>query len=205
MAAPLTFPEQFHGYVQRSAFASWAITHDASSGTSVSTAATVIATASSDRGLVLLRRAFLTFDLSKLPIAGAGIEVTSATLMIFVTSVTDDDSGFFNVVGETTPASDSALITADYNQCGPTHGATKFLDVDVELATLATAAEKSMTFNAAGRSAVLGAMGGNFTPGIRIVNDIDTGVTHVDEPSGTNSVSFTGGLLTVNLKYSTVI
>lgn len=200
MAAPLSFLEQFHGYVQRQVSASWAITHNAFLGTSVSTAATVIANASSSRGFVLIRRAFLTFDLSKLPIAGAGIAIVWAKLQIFVTSVTNDDNGSFNVVGETTPDSDDALIIEDYHRCAPTHGATKFLDVDVDLGTLAVLANKLMTFNAAGRSAVLGAMGGNFTPGIRIVNDIGDA-----EPSGTNSVSFTGGTLTVNLKYSTVI
>jgi hypothetical protein len=128
----------------------WATVHDATDGTFAddSTATQVTAVASGlSGGNFYIMRPFYLFDTSTL----SGKSVTAATLRIYVAAKEDSDNDgddWVNVV-QSSPASNTALTTADYDQCGsvsnPTEGATR-----QDITGISTSAYLSFDLNATG-------------------------------------------------------
>src|SRR5262245_56639153 len=108
--------------VNSSAASSWSALHDAASGTSaldslsLLTAQIAASNASDTDKWDSIIRAFLLFDTSSLP---DGAVVTSANLGIYVSTLNNDFGGNLDLVAST-PASNTALATADFDQVGTT-------------------------------------------------------------------------------------
>lgn len=94
-------------------------------------------------------RGFFLFDTSSIT---SGATISAATFSMYTDGKGDennDSHGFWNVV-QSNPASNTALSTADYDQCGdavtsPTKGAS-----DVDTTTLTTSAYTDFALNASG-------------------------------------------------------
>ena len=123
-------------------------------------------------------RAFLVFDTSSIP---NDATITDATLSIYVTAKTDNDSSSFVLI-QTTQAATSSLVLEDFDQCGdlnsPTEGASR-----VTYSSLTLDAYNNFTFNAAGLTWIN--LTGLTKLGIRNSRDVDN-----SEPTGLNSFQF---------------
>ena len=130
----------------------WATSHDATASTNAydNLGAVVIGcsmfTASN---IVRFERFFALFSTGAL---GSGASVTAATLSVYPTSKSNGDNDgddWLNVV-QSSPASNTAITTADFNQCGavsnPTEGATR-----IDLGLISTGAYCDWTLDATGR------------------------------------------------------
>lgn len=141
------------GNVSREYNSNYATQHDAATGTSVNNIYTFFS-ASAYGSTNNINRAFIPFDTSSLP---DDITVTSATLRIYGSSVDDTpslDCGFVTIV-QTTQASETNLITEDYDQCGAVSNPTEGVDTGnrkdlTDFTTGLTWAE--FTLNSTGRS-----------------------------------------------------
>jgi hypothetical protein len=140
------------GYIQMGDGTSqtWATLHDSLTGNDAAPSAAadnavlILATATTDRYSYMNRSAFL-FDTSSI---GAGNTVDSGIFKLYVVS---KDDGFTDSVSlvASTPASNTDLVTADFDQFGTTKFAT-----DLTIAGLTTAAYNTWTLNADGKAAV---------------------------------------------------
>jgi hypothetical protein len=148
----------------------WATVHDATAGTSVSdsgtsaNAARILAAPNTDRWDQIARSAFL-FDTSALTAAAT---VSSATLAIYGANIASPGDGLFASptagIVSATPASNTALATADFDQFGTTDFATR-------LTTWSTSDYNTFTLNAAGLAAI--SLTGITKTGLRVGPDID--------------------------------
>lgn len=126
----------------------WSTMHPAADGTSDWSDADGSGAALSVYGynLVLISRVFALFDTSPLT---AGAVISSASLSFYLTAKNDPGTTWSNVV-QTTPASNTGLSTADYDQCGavdnPTEGATR-----INFSAQSTGGYVDWTLNATGR------------------------------------------------------
>ena len=160
----------------------WATSHDALSGTSASdTNATLfLQLYRNGGGLYYLERAFTLFDTSSLT---SGATISAATYSISENNggAADADSLSVGIV-QTSPASNTAIVSADYDQCGavtaPTEGATR-----KTLASLSTFAYNDFALNATGISWISKT---DITKlGFRLSRDMDN-----TAPSGANGDTF---------------
>ncbi len=203
MAAPKQFNNTLRGYVRKTAGdflfpGTWDQAHDATIGTVAFTAGDALVGCRhqlvSGNNSYTINRTFMTFDFSKLPPDGGNVSLTSASLSINVTSLSNEDvdgDNFIVVVGETTPDSDSALITADFDQCSSVDSPTELTN-RISLDDIVGGTNTFM-FDATGLATLLGAMGGNLTLGIREghdVRDLPIALTKF------NQVGFNGGAVT---------
>jgi len=92
-----------------------------------------------------IRRSIYTLDTSALT---SGATVSAAVFSLYGTAKNDNMSDSVGVVGST-PASDNALVNADYGQVG----ATLYAPV-MTVAAVSTSAYNDFTFNATGRAAI---------------------------------------------------
>ncbi len=216
MAAPKIINNTLRGYVTHfvsSGLGRWDAVHDAATGTSAFTVGNVrvgVGFLSFGGGRYDIDRSFLTFDLSNLPPTGASVTSASVkiTAVTIQNSVNDGTADLINLVGETTPASDSALVTGDFDQCAAVDSPTE-LSTGKDLSGISGTDVLTYMLNAAGLSALLGAFGGNFTVGFRENHDIqDVAPSGGGLPptSGNNALTFQSGQLTlVEYAYPQVI
>lgn len=105
------------GYAEASA-TTWALCH-ANGGTSADYTSTTTRVASGQFASWNIRRAFFPIDTSGI---GAGATINSATVHIKTSSKNDNDDNdgddFWVLVGPTSQASNTQLVTGDYDACG---------------------------------------------------------------------------------------
>lgn len=119
-------------------------------------------------------RGFLLFDTSSI---GSGATITAATLYVYISTVTNNDSAALAVVGST-PASNTAIVTADFDQVGTTRFAS-----DWSLAAFGGGGYVGFSLNASGLAAINKV--GITKMGLRLDRDLDN-----SEPTGVNSVTW---------------
>jgi hypothetical protein len=140
--------EPVDGAVAYADTGSWDTVHDAATGTdtylSTSGFVGVHQLEGSDYGIF---RGITLFGTT----ISEGDTISSATISLYITAVlnTDDDGQDYATVVDASPASTSAITTADYDQVGATNNPTK-LSNDVDYNTLSTNAFNAWTLNAAG-------------------------------------------------------
>jgi hypothetical protein len=126
-------------YYDTQAGGSWAEAHDAASGTAVNDTAdnSIIANSQEVSGAsnrYQIVRGFFLFDTSGMPDTDT---IDSATLSVKVTEVDNQDTtgpDYINIY-TTTPASNTALVTGDFDQIGTTAQATAIDLGDISVAT----------------------------------------------------------------------
>lgn len=111
-----------------------------------------------------MSRGILLFDTSAIPDAAT---ISSAVLQLYVTDKTNNLNDSVAVTA-VTPASNTALVAADYNVAN--YGSTRFI-TDVGLTSLTTNAYNSFSLNASGIAAVSKTGVSKF--GVRLVSDVD--------------------------------
>lgn len=148
----------------------WATIHDAATGTN---ADDTLGGNSGDDFIVRVKvgstgsnyqqlwRSMFLFDTSSIPDTAT---IDSATIDFYVGNTTDALSQSFNIVSAS-PASNTAVTTADYDQ----FGTTKFAS-DTTIASLTTGAYNSIALNAAGLAAIN--VSGITKFGVRLTSDI---------------------------------
>lgn len=128
----------------------WDGVHDATTGTSADDSGSGIGVNSldvyGDGEIRQIDRVFLLFDTSSID---SGDAISSAVLSLYVTHKSDTlDTAAVRVV-TSTPASNTALVTADYDAIGTVAQAT-----DVAISSISTTAFNDWTFNSTGRGNV---------------------------------------------------
>ena len=127
---------------------SWVTVHDATAGSGASdtTPANLCAYAReySSGSTYALARALFLFDTSSIP---DNDSVSSATMSLYVSSVNDGDNDGLDYVNiyTTTPASNTALVTGDYDQFGTTAQATA-----IDIGNITTSAYNDWILNSTG-------------------------------------------------------
>lgn len=138
------------GTIQTSS-ASWDTAHDATSG-SVSDDVSQMRPASEHNGSVyIIRRTFTLFDTSAIGSSGT---VTAADLDLYAfLKVNGDNDGddFMRIVSAST-ASNTALTTTDYNDCGDAVDNPTAHASDVDITSISTSAYQTFALNATGLS-----------------------------------------------------
>lgn len=152
--------------------ASWDNTHDATDGNATNNNRVTLRMLAGQLagGDYAIQRAFANFDVSGVP--GT---VDSATLDCYVVLIQNDDNDGDDFIGlvQATPASDTTLVDADFNQCGavdsPTEGATR-----EDLGGLTTSQYNSLILNATGEGWITAAIAGDgvLNLGLREGHDI---------------------------------
>lgn len=130
----------------------WATSHDATASSNAydSLGAAVISVSrTSGSSILRFARFFALFSTGAM---GSGATVTAAILSIWPTAKSNGDNDgddWLNVV-QSSPASNTAITTADFDQCGavsnPTEGATR-----IDLGSISTGAYCAWTLDATGR------------------------------------------------------
>ena len=118
------------GNVTSGSSTSWDTVHDATVGIAADyTTSPTRVTVGKFSGTFEIRRSFFPFDTSALP---TGISISSAVLGLYATSLVgnaDNDGDDFFVVVQTSQASNTQLVTADFDQAGainnPTEGSNR--------------------------------------------------------------------------------
>lgn len=127
---------------------SWATAHGATDGTSTSDSSTSLEVESREyddtAGRFEIERAFTLFDTSAIPDTDP---INSATISLYVTVKinTDNDGTDYINVYTTTPASNTAIVNADYDAIGTTAQATA-----IDIGSISTSAYTDWTLNATG-------------------------------------------------------
>lgn len=160
----------------------WATSHDAASGSSAADSATdlVIQLYRNGGGFYYIERAFTLFDTSTLT---SGATISAATFSLYETNggPADSDSQSLGIV-QTSPASNTAVVAADYSQCGatsnPTEGATR-----ITTASMASFAYNAFTLNATGQGWI--SKTGVTKLGFRFSKDMDNSA-----PTGANGDTY---------------
>jgi len=138
------------GYVGKAA-GSWAAAHDASNGTSADTSATTLSIRGrwrSSASEYQIDRTFVLFDTSSI---GDTDTITAATLDLYVTAVTnaDNDGDDYLALASSSPATNTALITTDFNDVG----STEYGSVP-DLGALTASAYNTITLTETGRNTI---------------------------------------------------
>lgn len=158
------------GDVQYNEAASWNEAHDAKTGTSAQDSETLfnIATVITQRTpqKYSIRRGFLPIDLTNEP-KGAKIETATMYIKLFVK--VGGNKGVV-LVGPTSQDSTSALITADFDQCGAVDNPKEWTDT---IAFGDIGGWTTWTFNSLGKTAINDAFNDWLMLGIRVENDCD--------------------------------
>lgn len=132
--------------------ASWSAAHDATDGTSANDSDTThlapyVEHGGSGYGII---KYFALFDTSSLT---ASASISSCVGSIYIQSLdsdaVNDGLDYINWYSSS-PASNTAISTADFDQCGT----TAFCDTNADLTGIATGAFKDFTFNASGLAAI---------------------------------------------------
>lgn len=138
--------------------ATWATVQGASAGTAANDSDATSLGVISDFGVLVgsqysIYRAFLLFNTAAI---GAGSTVTAATLSGYVHTKVNDDNDGTDVIGvySSTPASNTGLVTGDFDQCGdaidnPTAWATP-----IDIGSISTGAYTDWALNATGIAGV---------------------------------------------------
>lgn len=139
------------GAVTKNNSTDWDTTHDATTGQAVLTTQTdVDLRAGSPPGQTnyLLARCFFLFDTSSI---GGPITISASTVKLWGLFINNDDNDGddFHTIIVSTPATDTDLITADYDQVGATDNPTKVSD-DLDISSLSTGQYNTFTLNATG-------------------------------------------------------
>lgn len=163
-----TFYPSFDGVVGHDDVSSvWATVHDAATGTDVNTidAVSSVMVGKGGGGNFRLYRAATYFDTSAISDTDS---IDSGTLSLYFTNVIDDynTANSFGAIVDATPASDTALTTADYDQFG-----TTLFSGTADLTSISTVAYTVFTLNSSGLSDV--SKTGKTTMGFRIGEDIN--------------------------------
>ena len=167
--------------------ATWDGSHDAVTGTYADDSGTSILVSSGRAGgLYGFTRGYILFDTSSL--ADTAV-VSAATIDLYANTKgndVNDATDYINIVTGVTPASNTAIVTADYDQCGaidnPTAGATA-----IDIGSITTGADNSFTLNTAGKTAI--SLTGISKFGIREGHDITDSNPSYGVDQG-NSVQF---------------
>lgn len=126
--------------------AGWATARDAAAGTSaVASTDTLDVTCAENGGSYIFERAFTLFDTSAL---GGGASVSAATVSLYGVGTTvngDNDGADYLAALASTPASNTNITTADYDQIGTTEGSDQ-----IDIGSWATSAYNDFTLNATG-------------------------------------------------------
>jgi hypothetical protein len=137
------------GVVGNSDATSWDTVHNANTGDFVDDSSTVGSIETHDSWSC--SRAFFPIDTSALPDAAI---ISAASLYVYVTAVfnNDNDGDDWLTTVQTTQASTSSLVAADFDQCGSTHTPTEGNDSGDrrDLTGLSTSAYTSIALNATG-------------------------------------------------------
>lgn len=163
----------------------WATAQGASSGTAQDDLGgpfTLTQSATTGGGDYSIIRGFWLFDTGA--DIGASDTIDDATFSLWITSVTNtenDGDDWINVV-QSSPASNTALVDDDYDQCGdaidnPTEGATR-----IDLGSISTGAYTDWTLNATGEGWVGKGAGSITKLGTREGHDaIDSAITGTND------------------------
>jgi hypothetical protein len=137
------------GYISKDG-SSWATTRDAAIGDAAFGSSTFLQITTDRTGGhdYAISRAFVLFDTSSL---GDSDTITDATLDLYVTAITnaDDDGNDYLSLVSSAPASNTALITSDYNDVG----STEYGNVP-DIGSLTTSAYNTLTLTEAGRDTI---------------------------------------------------
>lgn len=139
------------GYAYYSGAGSWAVAHDATSGTAIdytATTAVVLSNFTSGKSATYrIDRLFLPFDTSSIP---ASATISSASLNVYVTATSDadNDAAAYITVVRTSQASHSSLVVADYDNVVTTEGIATGTRKDIT--SISTSAYLSFTLNSTG-------------------------------------------------------
>lgn len=128
--------------------ADWATAHDAATGNDGSDSLTIADTRSQNDGVeYVIRRGFTLFDTSAITDTDT---IDSATYSLYVTTKTDgdNDAQAYITVITTSPASNTALTTADYDQVGTTEQNASGARLDIT--NITTSAYNDIALNATG-------------------------------------------------------
>jgi len=132
----------------------WSTTRDATNGNDAnytddgSAVSFVVCGRNGGAGQFNIQRGFLLFDTSSL---GASTTVSAATITLYVWDKLngENDGDDFIVLVSSNPASNSALVTEDFDQLGT----TEFSD-RIDIGSMSTPTEVTFTLNAAGIAAI---------------------------------------------------
>ena len=130
----------------------WATTHDAAGGTGASDTTTNMSVQSHDGGAGVdeLSRVMTLFDTSSIPDTDT---ISAATLSIHIPSTAfadeDNDGNDYVNVYSANPASNTAIGTPDYDQCGTTEFST-----GIDLGSVVQDAYNAFALNATGLAAI---------------------------------------------------
>lgn len=124
----------------------WANIHDPADGDGAQDAAAAtqhiyIKASNTSSQWASLYRSYYLFDTSSL---GSGATISTAVFSVYVTAIDNDFGGNMDLI-TTTPASNTALAAADYDQVGTTLQATS-----IAIVSLSTSAYNDWTLNATG-------------------------------------------------------
>lgn len=145
------------GWVGSASAAPWDTAHDAATGTDAADSATpgyVGATVSPEAGTSRsIYRLVLLFDTSALPDTAS---ISAATLGIYTEAKLnhDNDGKDYLTVVSSNPASNTALVTADYDLVGSAIDNPEKLSDDIDFGSLNTSAFNTWTLNVAGLAAI---------------------------------------------------
>ncbi len=172
-----TFYPSLDGLVEKSNSTDWATTRDATDGESVDKTATSFSVNVRGTNPIELRRGYVFFDTS-----GIGTDtIDSAVLSLYVTeSFARGNSGYYTSLVEATPASDTDLTTADYDELGTTKLAG---DLALSSGYVSPQEFQDFTLNATGEGVI--DKSGKTTFGLRNRMDI------LDNRSTVNDMQFT--------------
>ena len=137
------------GYVALASSATWSTVRDGPTG-AVADDSGVDPTARTDHdgSFFGIYRTFLLFDTSAIDDAET---IDTATVVLYVTAKTngDNDGNDYIAVVTSTPASNTALATADYDQCGTTEQSDQ-----LDITNISTSAANTWTLNPTGEGNV---------------------------------------------------
>jgi hypothetical protein len=151
----------------------WAQIHDDTDGDNADDSGTTVyaeASAPAASNDFRITRMFILFDTSSIP---DGDSIASANVQLYVLSKSDqsnDAYGYGTIVGNVTPASNTSIQVADYDQCGSISNPTK-MSSDVDITNMTTSAYNTFTMNSTGRSNI--SLTGITKWGFRLGHDIE--------------------------------
>lgn len=136
------------GAVQKGDSTVWDTTHDATDGSLLSVTGTTMSVLVQESSTYIINRVFAPINTATIP---ANATIVAATLNLYATSKTNEDNDgddWLNII-QTSQASETTLVLADFDQAGavnnPTEGATR-----IDIGSISTTAYNTWTFNSTG-------------------------------------------------------